>query len=108
MALETLRKEITNVETPGMCGLLKLFVNLFEQKIDEMITLKNQVQIQEERIMDTEKYLSKHCSIIDNMPRVIVKFETMLEISVQTIQFLSVSLSSKIRIRQHAPTNHHQ
>ena len=40
MALEILRNEITNVESTQIRGLLELFVNLFEQKNEEVITLK--------------------------------------------------------------------
>ena len=68
MALETLRNEITNVESTQIRGLLELFVNLLEQKNEEVITLKNQVQNLEERVLEMEKYSSKDCLIIDNMP----------------------------------------
>ena len=68
MALETLRNEITNVESTQTRGLLELFVNLLEQKNEEVITLKNQVQNLEERVLEMEKYSSKDCLIIDNMP----------------------------------------
>ena len=63
MALETLRNEITNVESTQIRGLLELFVNLLEQKNEEVITLKNQVQNLEERVLEMEKYSSKDCLI---------------------------------------------
>ena len=61
MALETLRNEITNVESTQIRGLLELFVNLLEQK-------NGMEQNLEERVLKMEKYSSKDCLIIDNMP----------------------------------------
>ena len=66
--METFQTEISKVESPQLRLLFEQLYKLLETKDRDITDLKNQVQSLEERVNEIEKYSSKDCLIIDNMP----------------------------------------
>ena len=66
--METFQTEISKLESPQLRLLFEQLYKLLEIKDRVIAGLKNQVQSMEERVIEIEKYSSKDCLIIDNMP----------------------------------------
>ena len=65
-----LKQEIEHLEDNGVKDILHKFLSKLITKDEIILQLQNRVTEVESRVLETEKYSSKDCLIIENMPEV--------------------------------------
>ena len=91
MDLTDLKQEIEQLEDNGIKGIFNKILSKLIDKDEIILQLQNRVTELESRVLETEKYSSKDCLIIENMPEV----DGNLPLATKVCAFFDLYLSWK-------------